>query len=76
VTESRIDLTVFLFQQERNLAGDGADHAIILHPFLFGMQMAVGVLPHAEMAAYAPRTVAVLVVYDSGVSYFLSSGVS
>jgi hypothetical protein len=78
VTESRIELMIFLFQQEGGLAGDGTDHAVILHSFLFGMEMVVGVgvLPHTEMAAYAPRTVDVVVVYDSNVSSFLSNGVS
>ena len=79
VSESRIELTAFSFQQEGGLAGDGAEHATILHSFLFGMQMVVGVLgalPHSEMAACAPRTVAVVVVCDSHVLHFLSSGFS
>jgi hypothetical protein len=36
----------------------------------------VEVLPHIEMAAYAPRTVAVVALYDSDTSSFLSNGVS
>lgn len=78
MSERRIELTNLLFQQEGGLAGDGTDRAIILHSFLFGMQMVVGVeaLPHTEMAACAARTLDVVVVYESHVLYFLSSGVS
>lgn len=76
VTEGRIELTIFLFQQEGGLAGESTDRAMILRSFLFGLQMVVeaAVLPHTEVAAYAPRTVAV--VYVSDIASFSSNEVS